>query len=66
MREIVGLLPMPWLMLLSTLCLSVFSSDIYFEDAVDDGAYMRREHSLTKPYHGKPAVCERVVTVVEI
>ena len=66
MREILGLLPMPRLMFLSTLCLSVLSSDVYFEDALDDGAYMRREHCLTKPYHGEQAVCERVVAVVEI
>ena len=66
MRELLGLLPMPWLMFLSTLCLSVLSSDVYFEDALDDGAYMRREHCLTKPYHGKQALCERVVAVVEI
>lgn len=54
---------MPRLMFLSMLCLSVFSSDVYFEDAIDDGAYMRREHSLTKPYHGEH---QRVVVVVVV
>ena len=41
----------PLVVLLTVLCLSATATDVYFEDAVEDGAYMRREHCLTKPYH---------------
>lgn len=35
------------------LCFCASATDVFFEDAVEDGAYLRREHSLTKPYHGE-------------
>ena len=55
MKGILRLCSILRLAFLSTLCSSVISSDVYFEDAIDDDAYLRREHCLTKPYHGEDA-----------
>lgn len=41
----------PQLIFLATLILSVLAADVYFED--EDGAYLMREHCLSKPYHGE-------------
>ena len=43
----------PCLVFLTTLISNSLASDVFFEDTIEDGAYLRREHCLTKPYHGK-------------
>jgi hypothetical protein len=42
----------PCLVFLTTLLSNALASDVFFEDTIEDGAYLRREHCLTKPYHG--------------
>ena len=43
----------PCLVFLTTVIPNALSSDVFFEDAIEDGAYLRREHCLKKPYHGE-------------
>ena len=44
---------LPCLIFLTALISDALGADVFFEDAIEDGAYLRREHCLTKPYHGE-------------
>ena len=50
----------PCVLFLITLISNSLASDVFFEDAIEDGAYLRREHCLTKPYHGKKRTSDHV------
>lgn len=43
----------PCLVFFATLISNALASDVFFEDTIEDGAYLRREHCLKKPYHGE-------------
>ena len=56
----------PCLMFLTTLISNSLASDVFFEDAIEDGAYLRREHCLTKPYHGIRVLKGTDVTITRL